>query len=92
MPSGNTSLCLKRHARGIASRHMLRLFFYSSLFRNRHANANSLIVNDVGIVIIDLFGVLAHIKTISGTDQSGPSICCLDTRSAKNPFARTSSS
>ena len=22
MPSGNTSLCLKRHARGIASRHM----------------------------------------------------------------------
>ena len=24
MPSGNTSLCLKRHARGIASRHMLK--------------------------------------------------------------------
>ena len=31
MPSGNTSLCLKRHARGIASRHMLKLFSYSSL-------------------------------------------------------------
>ena len=26
MPSGNTSLCLKRHARGIASRHILKLF------------------------------------------------------------------
>ena len=25
MPSGNTSLCLRRHARGIASRHMLKL-------------------------------------------------------------------
>ena len=31
MPSGNTSLCLKRHARGIASRHMLKLFIYGSL-------------------------------------------------------------
>ena len=32
MPSGNTYLCLKRHAGGIASRHMLKLFFYSFLF------------------------------------------------------------
>ena len=31
MPSGNTSLDLKRPARGIASRHMLKLFFYTSL-------------------------------------------------------------
>ena len=31
VPSGNTSLCLKRHARGIASRHMLKLFIYGSL-------------------------------------------------------------
>ena len=72
MPSGNTSLCLKRHARGIASRRMLRLFFYSSLFRNRHANADSLIVNDVGIVIIDLFGVLVHIKIIHAFIQKSP--------------------
>ena len=28
--SGNISLCLKRHAGGIASRHVLRLFYYSS--------------------------------------------------------------
>ena len=31
MPSGNTSLCLKRYAREIASRHMLKLFIYGSL-------------------------------------------------------------
>ena len=30
MPSGNTSPSMKRPARGIASRHMLRLFIYGS--------------------------------------------------------------
>ena len=41
MPSGNTSLCLKRHARGIASRHMLKLFLYSSLGTDRRQSTAS---------------------------------------------------
>jgi hypothetical protein len=40
--------------------------------RNRNTNADRRVVNDVGIIIIDLLGVLVHVKLLKAFVQESP--------------------